>query len=58
MFRMVPETPNLLWLFLTKRPEKALQLLPSAWVGEWPRNVKVGVTIENLARFYAEEAKR
>jgi protein gp37 len=50
VFRMVPETPNLLWLFLTKRPEKALQLLPSAWVGNWPRNVKVGVTIENQAR--------
>jgi protein gp37 len=52
VFRMVPETPNLLWLFLTKRPLKAVQMLPREWQGngKWPRNVMVGTTIENQKR--------
>lgn len=52
VFRLVQETPNLLWLFLTKRPQYAVQMLPSEWrgSGNWPRNVMVGVTIENQAR--------
>jgi protein gp37 len=49
---MVASTPNLLWLFLTKRPENAVKLLPLDWRGNgnWPRNVMLGVTIENQKR--------
>ena len=50
--QLVPTTPNLLWLFLTKRPESAASLLPPEWrgSGNWPRNVMLGVTIENDRR--------
>lgn len=48
---IVKHTPNLLWLFLTKRIENAAALLPPQWQGgNWPRNVIVGVTIENQKR--------
>jgi protein gp37 len=50
VFRMVPETPNLLWLFLSKRPLQAVQMLPREWQKQWPRNVMIGVTIEDQQR--------
>jgi protein gp37 len=50
VFQMVPKTPNLLWLFLSKRPENAAELLPYEWAKHWPRNVMAGFTIENQKR--------
>jgi protein gp37 len=49
---LTKHTPNLLWLFLTKRIENAAALLPAQWQGNgnWPRNVMIGVTIENNER--------
>lgn len=45
-------TPNLDWLFLTKRPENARRFFPSVWfTGRWPKNVWFGVTGENQPRF-------
>lgn len=49
-FELVESTPNLLWLFLTKRPENGLELYPLRWREKWPRNVMFGVTIENQRR--------
>jgi protein gp37 len=41
---LIRETPSLIWLLLTKRPE-GLPLL--FWPGNWPRNAWAGVSIEN-----------
>lgn len=47
-FDLAEATPNLLWLFLTKRAENAANLYPSFWSGRhgWPRNVMAGFTLE------------
>src|SRR5262245_1259928 len=44
---LVARTPNLIWLFLTKRPENAWLLVPSEWDDESPQNAWMGVTAEN-----------
>lgn len=43
---MVGETPNLLWLLLTKRPENVRGMVPVEWLapGGWPTNVMVGTS--------------
>ncbi len=41
---------NLLFLFLTKRPQNAIAMLPKRWAKQWPRNVMIGTTIENQPR--------
>jgi len=51
---LIAQTPNLIWLMLTKRPQLARGLLPSEWfenVGGWPRNVWFGFTAENQERY-------
>lgn len=45
-FRLVDETPNLMHLILTKRPEN-WQLFPDHWREEWPSNAMFGFTAEN-----------
>jgi protein gp37 len=47
LFGMFGLTPNLDWLLLTKRPDFLGVLLPPHW--EWPRNVWLGVSIEDHA---------
>lgn len=45
---LVPQTPNLLWLFLTKRPDVFNRVCPWEWMkGQWPANVWYGVTVES-----------
>lgn len=45
---LVPQTPNLLWLFLTKRPDVFNRICPWKWMkGQWPANVWYGVTVES-----------
>lgn len=47
VFGLVPQTPNLMWLFLTKRPEN-WDFFPTEWlVNQWPNNVMFGFTAEN-----------
>ena len=42
--------PDLIWLILTKRPERFAECLPEDWGPDgWP-NVGLGVTVENQAR--------
>lgn len=43
----VETTPHLDWMFLTKRPENAEELIPEHWRPKWPKNVWMGVTAEN-----------
>lgn len=43
---LVAATPNLIWLFLTKRPEN-WRLMPEAWRSRWPSNAMFGFTAEN-----------
>jgi protein gp37 len=49
LFAMAPCVPNLDLLLLTKRPERVRNLVPPAWLQEWPRNVWIGTTVENQA---------
>ncbi len=46
---VVNATPNLDWLFLTKRPENLAELLSIMWPERttWPGNVWLGTTVEN-----------
>lgn len=45
---IVPATPNLIWLFLTKRPWNMRSIVPSNWQRDgWPRNAWAGTTAEN-----------
>jgi len=50
VFDIAVSTPNLLWLFLTKRPENAVRMFPAYWDKDWPRNAMFGVTLENQRR--------
>jgi protein gp37 len=45
LWNLIEETPQLDWLFLTKRPERILITVP--WSNNWPRNVWVGTTVED-----------
>lgn len=53
LFRLIDETPNLIWLLLTKRPQHVYGSVPLRWTWEggvdWPENVWVGTTVENAA---------
>lgn len=41
---LIPRTPHLDWLLLTKRPENLVRLF-AAWGDRWPRNVWAGTTV-------------
>lgn len=48
LYKLVYQTPNLDWLFLTKRPQAYGRLLPAVWRhGIWPDNLWLGTTVEN-----------
>lgn len=48
LWALIDETPWLVWLLLTKRPERVSQVAPSSWmVGGWPSNVWIGCTVED-----------
>ena len=46
-FKLAENTPNLIWLFLTKRTENLTQFFPASWYQNWPANVRIGYTAEN-----------
>ena len=50
LFDLVQQTPNLDWLLLTKRIERAAALWPWKSQDEAPRNLWIGTTVENQAR--------
>jgi protein gp37 len=52
LFRLIEQTPNLVWLVLTKRPENVRRMVQHmGWLNnggaEWPRNLWIGCTVEN-----------
>ena len=56
LWHLIVDTPHLDWLLLTKRPENVMTLIPQdrrhLWYqhGEWPDNVWMGVTVEDMKR--------
>lgn len=42
LWQLIAETPSLIWLLLTKRPEEVSDLVP--WGSKWPENVWLGAT--------------
>lgn len=53
LFELIIQTPNLLWLLLTKRPQNIVRLFGeiSHVPQEWPRNAAIGTTVEDQHRF-------
>jgi protein gp37 len=51
LMELPAQTPNLDWLFLTKRPENIRGFVPIGWLwgDRFPRNVWVGTSVENKA---------
>lgn len=55
LWSLIYETPNLIWLLLTKRPQNIRKMLPANYLGltdrGWPAmpNVWLGTTVENQA---------
>lgn len=48
LWEIIENTPNLIWLLLTKRPENISKLIPAGWNnGSFPRNVWLGATVED-----------
>jgi protein gp37 len=46
LWRLIPQTPHLDWLLLTKRPARIARGLPAGWGRGYP-NAWLGVTVEN-----------
>lgn len=63
LWDLIEQTPNLIWLLLTKRPENVYRFAPDRWLGwpagemnghtirehkpEWPSNAWIGTTVED-----------
>lgn len=47
LWGLVESTENLIWMFLTKRPENAFDIIPQRWRKGMPANVWIGATVEN-----------
>lgn len=50
LFKIIKDTPNLIWMVLTKRAANIKEMLPKDW-GEGYPNVWLGVTTEDRTRF-------
>lgn len=48
LFRLIQMTPNLDWLLLTKRPENVMKMVPPHWQREFPPNVWIGTSVEDM----------
>jgi protein gp37 len=46
LWSLIRETPNLIWLLLSKRPQNFRKMLPADWASGYP-NAWLGVTAEN-----------
>jgi protein gp37 len=47
LWELVEGTPWLVWMFLTKRPENVMGMVPERWRGGLPGNVWVGTSVED-----------
>lgn len=50
LFELIYETPHLVWLLLTKRPQNILPLAGGLPRYGWPRNAAIGTTVEDQER--------
>ncbi len=52
LFAMIHDTPNLVWLLLTKRPQNIVKMFDaiSNVRDAWPRNAAIGTTVEDQKR--------
>jgi protein gp37 len=50
---VIPTTPYLIWLLLTKRPQNIRRYVPGEWLKEPPHNVRYGTSAETP--FYARQ---
>lgn len=48
LFKLIGDTPRLIWLLLTKRPQNIKRMVP--WGDRWPENVWIGTTVEDQKR--------
>lgn len=46
LWSLIDETPNLIWMILTKRPENIRLMIPHSWLDAPPKNIWWGATIE------------
>jgi protein gp37 len=44
---VIPDTPNLDWLILTKRPANIEKMIPFHWCSQFPENVWIGTSVED-----------
>lgn len=44
LFNVIKDTPNLIWLLLTKRPKNIRAMVPEVWLKQWPDNVVTGTS--------------
>lgn len=49
LFRLIAATPWLYWQLLTKRPQNIDRMLPEWCWRDWPPNVWLGASVENMA---------
>ena len=47
LWQLVKDTPHLIWLFSTKRPENMIRMTPDEWREKWPDNTWAITTTEN-----------
>ena len=47
LWNIIENTPNLIWLLLTKRPENIRQMIPERWAKDMPRNIWFGTSTED-----------
>ena len=47
LWALIRDTPWLVWLMLTKRPERVMDVVPQSWAWAWPSNVWIGCTVED-----------
>ena len=56
LFKLIEETPNLVWLLLTKRIGNVIAMSHRAW-GGMPRNVAIGATMPNQMEYDRDRMK-
>lgn len=60
LFECISENhyPNLIFLFLTKRPTNIIHMIPDSWINNTPENVWFGTSVSNQETWkYAESLK-
>ena len=60
LFERIDENwyPNLIFLFLTKRPTNIVHMIPNDWINNTPKNVWFGTSVSNMETWkYAESLK-